>query len=377
MSRKNKLKSGWDSIESKKPKKETYKWVSKYTYRNSDEVTFFHKVIKFIILLSLKLTVNKKIFINPVKKRELVDTTYENLSSSKFNFIPAGLGLYLFFSMVPIFIIVISAIEWISGMPTLSGGKNLGWGQIFREDILGKIIPGFDSLITNIKPDSINNILFNTTIILLLLSSIWFSSKGLVKFIDSQSTIYDHTNQTNFVIKKIRGIMMVPIISIFFIISLLSFIPLIAFFQETWPPKNVNDIRVYNWEYQTIFYSSMLIFIALWSYIGVGILFRFSPLFRLKWNQINPGILITVIPMVIFIMIFGSLTSLIDYSKYGAIGTFLYAITFVLILAYFLYAGIIVNASYYKTFFSQKIIPKKWALTNILLEKLDFFKRRR
>lgn len=376
MSKKNKLKSGWEAYESKKQKKETYKWVSKHTYRTSNEITFFDKIIKFFILLSLKLTVSKKIFINPVKKKELVDTTYENLSSPKFNFIPAGLGLYLFFSMVPIFIIVISAIEWISNIPSFSGGKPLGWGEIFRNDILGKIIPGFDGLISSIKPD-INNILFSATIILLLLSSIWFSSKGLVKFIDSQSTIYDHTNQTNFIIKRIRGIMMVPIISLFFIIALVSFIPLISYFKTIWPPTYTNNVANERWEYEVIFFISMLIFISLWSYIGVGILFRFSPLFKLKWKQIKPGILTTVIPMSVFTMIFGYLTSLIDYSKYGAIGTFLYAITFVLILSYFLYAGIIVNASYYKTFFSKKIISKKWALTNLFLEKIDIFKRKR
>jgi membrane protein len=58
-------------------------------------------------------------------------------------------------------------------------------------------------------------------------------------------------------------------------------------------------------------------------------------------------------------MSFGYLSALIDYAKYGSIGTFLYSITFVLVLSYFLYAGIIVNASYYKTFFSQRMVPKK------------------
>jgi hypothetical protein len=47
------------------------------------------------------------------------------------------------------------------------------------------------------------------------------------------------------------------------------------------------------------------------------------------------------------------------------------------VLSYFLYAGIIVNASYYKTFFSQRMVPKKWFFTNIMLDKLDIFKRRR
>jgi membrane protein len=77
-------------------------------------------------LISLKLTLNKKISINPVKKRELIDTTYEKISSPKFNFIPAGLGLYLFLSIIPISIIVISTIEAISHIPVLSGGEDLG-----------------------------------------------------------------------------------------------------------------------------------------------------------------------------------------------------------------------------------------------------------
>ncbi len=378
MSKKNKLKFGWDAIEKpkRKNKKANYKWVSKHTYRNSVEITFFDKIIKIIILISLKLTLNKKISINPVKKRELIDTTYEKISSPKFNFIPAGLGLYLFFSIIPISIIVIAAIEAISHIPVLTGGKDLGWGTILREDILSRIIPGFDSLLIQINTSDTNVILINTTIVILLFSSIWFSSKGISKFIDSQSTIYEHTEQTNFIIKRLRCIMMVPIISVFFILSFLSIIPLLSWYQEKWPSLSL-DNRVFGWQYEVLFYFTLSVYLIFWSYLGVGLLFRFSPLFKLKWKEISPGILITVIPTVIFTMSFGYVSALIDYAKYGSIGTFLYSITFVLVLAYFLYAGIIVNASYYKTFFSQRIVPKKWFFTNIILDKLDIFRKRR
>ncbi len=378
MSKKNKLKSGWDAFKKPKIKTQKYKWVSKHTYRNLKEITIFEKLIKIIILISLRLTLNRKISINPVKKRELIDTTYEKISSPKFNFIPAGLGLYLFFSMIPISIIVISAIQTISHIPVLYGGEDLGWGVILSNDILAKIIPGVDSLLIDIDAGSINDIFINTTIIILLLSSIWFSSKGIAKFIDSQSTIYEHTEQTNFIIKRLRGIVIVPLISFFFIVSFLSLIPLISFYQKMWPPViSADNIRIFSWEYETLFYFTLTMYLIIWSYIGVGLLFRFSPLFKLKWSEIAPGILITVIPTVIFIMSFGYISALVDYTKYGVIGTFLYAITFVLVLSYFLYAGIIINASYYKTFFSQRVVPKKWFITNRVLEKLDIFKRKR
>ncbi|MGL5617477.1 MAG: YhjD/YihY/BrkB family envelope integrity protein [Metamycoplasmataceae bacterium] len=376
MWKKNKLKSGWESLEKSKPKKENYKWVLKHIYRNTTEISIFDKIIKIIILISLKLTLNRKILANSIKKRELINTTYENMSSPKFNFIPAGLGLYLFLSMIPISIIVILVISAISHIPVLAGDSSLGWDIILRKDVLAKIIPGVDTLLIIIDTTDVNIIFFNTTIILLLLSSIWFSSKGLSRFIDSQSAIYDHVDQTNFMIKRLRGIMMVPIISLFFIISLLSLLPLLALYQKYWPPLSETE-RVFGWEYETLFYFTMLIYLSIWSYVGVGLLFRFSPLFKLKWNEITPGIMITIIPAIIFIMSFGYIASFIDYTKYGAIGTFLYSITFVLVLSYFLYAGILINASYYKTFFSQRIVPKKWFLTNRFLEKLDIFKRHR
>lgn len=376
MSKKNKLKSGWESLEKPKVKKENYKWVSKHTYRNSPEITIFDIIIKMIISLSLKLTLNRKISQNPIKKRELINTTYDNMSSAKFSFLPAGLGLYLFFSMIPISIIVISIISAISHIPVLTGGEDLGWGVILRKDILAKIIPGIDSLLIVIDTSDANIIFVNTAIIFLLISSIWFSSKGLAKFIDSQSAIYEHIDQINFIIKRLRGIMMVPLIAIFFVVSLLSLIPLLSLYQQQWPPLSV-DNRVFSWEYETLFYFTMLIYLVFWSYIGVGLLFRFSPLFKLKLREIAPGILITIVPTVIFIMSFGYISALIDYTKYGIIGIFLYAITFVLVLSYFLYAGILINASYYKTFFSQRIVTKKWFLTNRVLEKLDIFKKRR
>ncbi|MGL5733133.1 MAG: YhjD/YihY/BrkB family envelope integrity protein [Metamycoplasmataceae bacterium] len=376
MWKKNKLKSGWESLEKPKPKKENYKWVWKHIYRNTADISIFDKIVKMIIFISLKLTLNRRILANPIKKRELINTTYENMSSPKFNFIPAGLGLYLFLSMIPISIIVILIISAISHIPVLAGDSSLGWDIILRKDVLAKIIPGVDTLLIIIDTTDVNIIFFNTTIILLLLSSIWFSSKGLSRFIDSQSAIYDHVDQTNFIIKRLRGIMMVPIISLFFVISLLSLLPLLALYQKYWPPISETD-RVFGWEYETLFYFTMLIYLSVWSYIGVGLLFRFSPLFKLKWREIAPGIMITIIPTIIFIMSFGYIASFIDYTKYGAIGTFLYSITFVLVLSYFLYAGILINASYYKTFFSQRIVPKKWFLTNRFLEKLDIFKRHR
>ena len=94
-------------------------------------------------------------------------------------------------------------------------------------------------------------------------------------------------------------------------------------------------------------------------YVGIGFIFIYLPPFKLKWKQINPGILTALLPTIFFVLIFGTITKFLNYEKFGPIGTFIYVLVFVLYLSYFLHAGIIINASYYRTYFSITMVKKK------------------
>ncbi|MGL5357959.1 MAG: YihY/virulence factor BrkB family protein [Metamycoplasmataceae bacterium] len=351
---KRKIKASWDAYSNKKEKRERNKWLLDYVYTPPKQNTIVSRFIKILIYFTFLISIKNKHLKNPVKRRKIIDVAYGKLSNSNFLFIPAGLGLYLFLSLIPIFIIVTSIFSLIPG-----------WQDILVKNILQRIIPGFSSLIISFDSDSI---VVNTTFILFLLTLIWFSSKGIVKFVDSQSNIYEYNSITNFVIKRLRAILIVFFISLFIVVALSSLIPLIQVLLQNFEEKSLT--------YEVIFYFLILFFLVIWFYIGIALIFRFTPLFKVSFKQITPGILVTLIPTVIFTMIFGYLTSLIDYSKFGSIGTFLYCIFFVQILSYFLYAGLIINSSYYNAFYFDRVNAKRWYISTKALNWINTFKRR-
>lgn len=93
-------------------------------------------------------------------------------------------------------------------------------------------------------------------------------------------------------------------------------------------------------------------------------------------SQAHPGALIAAIPTAIFILIFGSLTSLIPYKKFGIVASFMYIILLLSFTSYFIYMGIIVNSSFYKTFINLPTVEKHsfWKKQkNFNLKSFDFF----
>nr|WP_307929520.1 hypothetical protein [Mycoplasmopsis bovis] len=107
------------------------------------------------------------------------------------------------------------------------------------------------------------------------------------------------------------------------------------------------------------FYIVFSLYLMLNLYVGLSVLFKISPGFIVPWSSLLPGVLIASLPTMVFITIFGYLTSLIDYYKFGIFGIFMYIALLVSIMSYFMYLGIITNAAFYKTFYSRYTTPKK------------------
>lgn len=356
--KKNDVKTSWEALKKIHPHKVIKKrttWVYKQVQKVNHENSLFEKILKFLIFLSLFVSINNKRLKNPYKRKQIVELTYEKISTPGFSFIPAGLGFYLFLSLIPISIITMSFIS-----------LNPEWARVLSDDILQRLIPGFNSMIITFKPD---NVLESATSVLFIITLLWFSSRGIMKFVDSQSNIYNHPINTNYLIRRIRATLIVVLVSIFSIIALLSYIPLIIFYKQSFAPKSVG--------YEILFYFSTFIFLSIWTYIGLALLYRFSPLYKIKFQQIFPGILITLIPSVIFAMSFGYFSSTyINFDKFGTIGTFFYSIIFMQIFSYFLYAGIIINSSYYKIYYSTRISSKKWVLSMKFLNWIDYISKK-
>ncbi|QBF34687.1 YihY/virulence factor BrkB family protein [Mycoplasmopsis phocirhinis] len=313
-------------------------WVSRNIIQNENNTFWlFEKSVKFFLMLILFIATPKTSWKNKSKSNELIDRTYQKFTAKESTFIPISLSFYFLISFVPILTIVIVLLSFINGYNT-----------VFLDVILSRIIPGVKSIL-NIPNFKINQGVQYTTIGILLFGSTWLASSGWGRFIYSQNYIYGHENLGNFLLNRVKGFFIVIGISIYLFITSLIYI---SVYKLVSPRLSVTGELIY-------FYTSFMIYLIVILYFGFSLIYKLTPSFKLPWNSVLPGVLLTTIPNMIFIGVFGYLTSLINYSQYGAVGTFMYIALFVSSLSYFIFIGLIVNESYYKTYYSNYTIAKK------------------
>ncbi|UUD35121.1 YihY/virulence factor BrkB family protein [Mycoplasmopsis caviae] len=297
---------------------------------------FIEKIVKFFLMIILWIATPRLSWKNKSKTNELINRTYKKFTDKSFVFIPLTTAFYFLVSFVPIITIMIILLSLIPSYHTL-----------FINEILGRIIPGVTSIIK--IPDTSKKGAQLTSLIILCLASLWMSSSGFGKFIYSQNYIYGHKNLGNWLTNRLKGLLVVLSISIYLFLAGALYL----FFYQTF----TDSLSIY---YKNIyFYITFSIYLLVVLYFGLSLLYTMSPSFKLGWTTVFPGVLITSIPIMIFMTIFGFLTSLIKYDKYGIIGSFMYIALFVSYLTYFMFLGIIVNEAYYKTFVSSYTVSKR------------------
>ena len=336
--KRNKILSGWKAVPKKNKKfiKSKIPWTTNYEVQHHNEDKLLSKIVQIIIRISLIFAFDRKNISN-AKLKITANNTYAILSSGKFKFIPSSVAFYLFFSIIPISLIVISTISLI----------NITWKDFFINEVIYFIIPGFNTLFTANLDWNAANILLT---IIFLFSSIWFASKGISKFRDSFTELYGFDDKQNFLWKRIKSIIIVILISVFFTISAISFIPVMQVIASIITNKIV---------YQYVLYAILFIYLLIFGYIGIALLFKYISPIRLKWSYLNLGILTSLIPLIFFILLFSSICKFLNYEKFGLIGSFLYLMLFVQYISYFLHAGIIINSSYYKLNVYQNVEVKR------------------
>ncbi|WP_027334584.1 YihY/virulence factor BrkB family protein [Mycoplasmopsis felifaucium] len=299
---------------------------------------FLEKIIKFFIKTIMFAVIPRSSWKNNPKVNELINRIYQRFSSRDFAFIPVSFAFYLLVSFVPIMISVFLLLKLLP----------LGLEWLFFSAILSRIIPGVESLVAGAQ---FGGVATYAVIIPLFLASLWVSSGGFAKFIYSENYIYRHESTGNWFLNRLKGFITVFWISIYIFVSTTLYLYTYKLFGfATSHDKNAENIY---------FYISFSLYLLVGLYIGFSLLFKISPAFKLSWTQVAPGALIASVPTIIFISIFGYLTSLIDYKKFGVFGTFMYIALLVSIASYFMYLGIIANEGYYKTYHSRYTINKK------------------
>lgn len=346
---KNKLTTGYDKKPKISKKRSTY--VGKLFIKRSKSMNFSERLIKFLIYICLRLAIPPKRWKNPEKNYEIIDRTYKIIMSPDFVFIPSSIAFYLIMAFMPI-ISIITIFYQIPGINELF----LFEGKDLLKDTLSKFIPGISLIIDQLKELSnlsrtnsfLTESVFGTSIFSLLVST-WIASNGVSQLIFTQSHIFEHKFVGGYWSNKFKGML---------IVFLLSFLLFLGLFINVAIQRQIgfSSISQSSKNFILTIFTVIILFFGLF---GLSIfIFKYSPRFKIKIRHILPGATVTTIPSALFLAIFSSITSLFSYGAYGTIGTIMYVSMGSLIITYFVFVGIIANASYHKTFVGTKVQNK-------------------
>ncbi|VEU78078.1 YhjD/YihY/BrkB family envelope integrity protein [Mycoplasmopsis columbinasalis] len=313
------------------------KWFSKNVLPiTRKKQTWDEKIIKIILHILLRIAAPRISWKNKPKINELVNRSYNNYMRKDIVFIPISLSFYFLISFVPIITIILILLS------------ALKYNVMFLDVILTKIIPGINSVIK--FPESSDSGTQYVYLGVLAISSLWLSASGFNRFVYSQNYIYQHDYLGNWFINQLKGLVIVFCISLYLTGVIIIYL---LFFES------VTQSLTSSYDTNIFFYFTFSIYLFLALCLGIFLLFKLTPSFINPMHTVIPGVIVSAVPITIFITSFGYLTSIIDYNKYGIIGTFLYISLLVSTMSFFLIIGSIVNEAYYKTYYSSYTIAKK------------------
>ncbi|WP_373437765.1 YhjD/YihY/BrkB family envelope integrity protein [Metamycoplasma equirhinis] len=351
---------GWDKNSNNKKSNNRPSVVESQIVTSKKKNNFFVKILKWIIYGILYVAIPRYLRSSKTKGREIVDSAYGKLNSNEFAFVPAGYAMYLFLSFIPVSILLIGIIGSISER----------YEVVLKFIILGQIIPGISDIVPKISEIWKSGAAGAIGFTLFAFSIIWLASKGYSKFIFSIDALYRHNAQFRMIKTRIKGFILSLIISAGLTILLLGLTAFFTFLIEHAKLGNFapsldamtkkSDFNL-SWEFELVYWVTIIILLPVVTYTAFVLFFTFSPNFKLKFSQAHPGALISAVPTSLFILLFGSLTSLIRYSNFGVVASFMYIILFLSVTSYFIYMGVIVNSSFYHTFINLPTVERtRW-----------------
>lgn len=348
MFRKNrKLQIGYKK--KKRSKNKPFHLLSGLLVGNKVKIPIGEKIVKFMIYAALRLVIKPSKWKDPQKNFEIINRTYKRIMSSDFIYIPSSIAFYLVMSFMPI----ITGIFFVYLIP---GFKELVIidGRDAIAEVLGKFIPGMREIIVNLR-ETIEKINLSKIfpLIFFLIITFWIASGGFAKLVYTQSYLYNHRFLGGFWMNKFRGMLLVFQFTI--ILALALSINILI-------DSAIARLKIAVWIREMILYISLIISLFLLIFILFLLLYKFSPRFKVKFREILPGAMVSALPTSLFLGFFGLIANLWNYKSYGLVGAIMYLGMASLIVTYFIFMGIITNASYYKTFVGQKV-PTKWTIS--------------
>ena len=355
MFKKDKPQIGYKSLSHKEKKKiKKSERTSSLFVQGSKKITIIERIIKSIIYIVLRMVIKPSKWKEPEKNYLIIDRAYKRIMSADFIFIPSSIAFYLIMAFMPV-LSMITFLYLIPGISPWMESKHAGPEAI--GDILGKFIPGansiFKELASNLKNGTTKGTTFFATFFSFAIST-WIAAGGFSKLVFTQSYVYEHKFTGGYWANKTKGIFMVMTFTSILIFSLIVNILFTGWIKSYNMEKTKENIIEYAFLVTALFVGMIM---------GFAILFKFSPRFKIKFKHILPGSFVAGIPTGIFLAAFGPITTTWSYGSYGAIGAVMYIGMASLFITNFIFIGLAVNAAYYKTFVSLRM-RSKWTFSN-------------
>lgn len=344
------------SSSGKKGKKQSYA-ANLIIHDRNKKIPLTERFVKLIILIALRIVIKPSKWKDPKKNYALIDKTYDRIMSSDFVYIPSSIAFYIIMAFMPIIsmIMVVSDLDFMHDLIYFDSKSSKDNNAV--AEIIGKFIPGMKDLISQVH-NAINGsskfaqLGSKIALIVSLVISAWIAAGGFSKLIFTMSHIYGHKYVGGYWMNKFRGITMVVI----FTLSLTFALAVNVYVDHLIRKSSLPHI----WQ-QVVSYAFLIVGLSVLIFCGFVVLYRFSPRYKTKIRWIIPGAMTSAIPTILFLAGFGPITSFWDYSSFGAIGAIMYLAMAALFVVYFIFVGIIVNASYHKTFIGK--VEKKWTFS--------------
>ncbi|CAM9102677.1 YihY/virulence factor BrkB family protein [Mycoplasma marinum] len=304
------------------------------------KVSITERIVKSIIWVALRLAIRPKHWKDGRKNYQIIDRAYKRIMAPDFLFIPPAFAFYLVMAFMPITLLTLLIV---SNIPQV-----FSFVEMTLNNFTGGNAKTFTSLLTNIRSAGAIS-----TLVVMILFSLWIASGGFAKFVYTESYVYDHPRVGGYWMNKLRGMFIVTCLTIFVAIgiTLLSLVPTII---------NHMGISYDSTVYTLLYYLIISIGAFIGIYFGTIALFTLSPRFKQTWRQVHPGALATTIPTAGFMVLFTLLTKIFfRYESYGVLGIFMTIAACMFQISYFIYVGIIVNVVFYKTHYGDRTIAKR------------------
>jgi len=259
------------------------------------------------------------------------------IKSPELRILPGQLAYFLIISLIP-FVAMIGAI---------AGIFNISTSNITVD--LGKSVP---DVVINVINSLINGKGMNFNIAMFFATAFVLASNGMHSMIITANEIYKIENK-DIISRRIKAILMMILLMLLFLFLLI--VPVFGGAILSFIKNYVSDSNAIDFFYK-VFQVCKYPFTVVVLYFNIKLLYVISPDDTIKAETTTYGSIFTTIGWIVASSIYSVYVGTFNTYNifYGSISSILVLLIWVYILSYIFVLGLIINASYYKTYIKNK-----------------------